>query len=412
MMVTKSALGLLLCSSAAAFHSTPLSLRPTASRSPLNRPNQHGSAIKKYITVMAAGESDGKVVIVGSINQDLKTYAPSLPAPGETILGSEFTTTAGGKGGNQAAAAASIGIVSEDAGVHMIGRVGEDAYGDALLTSLKSFGVNIDEKESKLAGEHTGIASIIVDSTSGQNTIVVAPGANFALTKEDVKSSLSDLLGGSDRKDVVVLQLEIQPESALQSLQTASELGAITILNPAPAPEGWKLDDKWFASIDVLIPNETELATLCGVTHSEDVKGEGEVAMAKSLLEKGVRQAVIVTLGSRGAMIVTKDDTIMISEPPENPAKLLPVEDAVGAGDAFCGSLAAYLSRGVELEKAASMACGVASTSVRKKGAQESYPSADEMPDCLKVGYGDQFKELADEISSATLKSETTSKNA
>ena len=148
-----------------------------------------------------------------------------------------------------------------------------------------------------------------------------------------------------------------------------------------------------------MIPNETELASLCGLSSSELVTGEGEEAMAKALLEKGVRQGVIVTLGARGAMIVKKNEvsrpsgtesddgiqTIMISEPIDLPCKSEPVVDAVGAGDAFCGALAAYLSRGIDLDKAACMSCGVASMSVRKRGAQESYPHADELPDCLRL---------------------------
>ncbi|KAL9183873.1 hypothetical protein ACHAXT_004729 [Thalassiosira profunda] len=347
----------------------------------------------------------GKVVVVGSINQDLTTYAPSLPAPGQTILGSDFITTPGGKGANQAVAASIIGAVPDTGlcGVHMIGRVGDDVMGGALITGLRAKGVRIDEGEASVAGAHTGVASIVVDSTSGQNTIVVAPGANLALAEKDVESALGSLLESNSQRNVVLVQLEITPESALKSLATASMLGALTILNPAPAPKGWALTDEWFGTIDILVPNETELASLCGVSDSEVVTGEGEDAMARSLLERGVRQAVIVTLGARGAMIVRRNEegdtqasaaldssddnlqTIMISEPADLPCKSETVVDAVGAGDAFCGALAAYLSRGVELEQAASMACGVASMSVRKRGAQESYPSAEDLPDCLRL---------------------------
>lgn len=256
----------------------------------------------------------------------------------------------------------------------------------------------MDERESIVEGPHTGVASIVVDSNTGENTIVVAPGANMALSAEDAESSLGALLDGGDAagggRDVVLVQLEIAPETALRSLQSASRLGALTILNPAPAPEGWELDDEWYSSIDVLIPNETELASLCGVPNSDDVTGEGEEAMARALLDKGVRQAVVVTLGARGAMIVRRSEsddgaesarTAMIGEPSGLPCSSLPVVDAVGAGDAFCGALAAFLSRGVDLEAASSMACGVASMSVRKRGAQESYPTEEELPDCLRL---------------------------
>ena len=340
--------------------------------------------------------SNGKVIVVGSINQDLTTYASSLPSAGQTILGTDFITTGGGKGANQAVAASKINIVDtqNNGGVYMIGRVGNDVMGNTLLSSLQTYGVKMNKDEMKVKHEHTGVASINVDTNSGQNTIVVAPGANLALSSDDVQSSLADL----SEKDVVLVQLEIKPEAALQALKCASARGALTILNPAPAPEDWELTNEWYSSIDILIPNETELASLCGLSNEEEyITGEGEEAMAKSLLDKGIRHAVIVTLGERGAMIVRRckgdsnsngslqTQTIMISEPPELPCKSQPVVDTVGAGDSLCGSLAAYLSRGVELEKAASMACGVASMSVRKRGAQESYPSADNLPDCLKL---------------------------
>ncbi len=345
----------------------------------------------------------GKVIVVGSINQDLTTYAPSLPTPGQTILGSDFIITAGGKGANQAVAASSIAAVHETRGVHMIGRVGNDDMGTSLITKLLSKGVRINELDSIEVGVHTGVASIIVDTVSGQNTIVVAPGANMHLSKEKVEESLMDLLSNSDgnkhERTVVLVQLEIAPESALQALQCASKRGAMSILNPAPAPEAWELTNEWYSAIDVLVPNETELASLCGLSNSDSVTGEGEEAMAQALLERGVRHAVIVTLGARGAMIVRRNvagrvsdtnsnngiQTIMIGEPSDLPCKSEPVVDTVGAGDAFCGALAAYLSQGVDLENAARMACGVASMSVRKRGAQESYPTVDELPDCLRL---------------------------
>ena len=338
---------------------------------------------------------NSKVIVVGSINQDLTTYASSLPSAGQTILGTDFVTTGGGKGANQAVAASKLNIVDtqNNGGVYMIGRVGNDVMGNTLLSSLQTNGVKINKDEMKVIGQHTGVASINVDTNSGQNTIVVAPGANLALTSDDVQSSLANV----SEKDVVLVQLEIKPEAALQALKSASSKGALTILNPAPAPKDWELTPEWYSYIDLLIPNETELASLCGLSNEEEsVTGEGEEAMARQLLDKGIRHAVIVTLGERGAMIVRrcKDDTnadslqtqtIMISEPADLPCKDEPVVDTVGAGDSFCGGLAAYLSRGVELEKAASMACGVASMSVRKRGAQESYPSADNLPDCLKL---------------------------
>mmetsp|Transcript_23047 Transcript_23047/g.49903 ORF Transcript_23047/g.49903 Transcript_23047/m.49903 type:complete len:641 (+) Transcript_23047:74-1996(+) len=410
-MIVKVPIIGLLCRHTFAFHSTFLSIRSTRTsyrthnHSIMGRLGSTHASQKENPTA----DNNGKVIVVGSINQDLTTYATSLPTPGQTILGSDFITTAGGKGANQAVAASSIGVVDQTVGgVHMIGRVGNDDMGRGLVSGLQSKGVKLNESETRVAGAHTGVASINVDLNTGQNTIVVAPGANLELSSDDVKSSLADLLSDGDkqRRDVVLVQLEIKPETALQTLTSASKLGALTILNPAPAPKGWELTEDWYSSIDILIPNETELASLCGVSNSEDVTGEGEEAMAKSLLERGVRHAVIVTLGARGAMIVRRKhyanvesssnapdnsnidnnlQTIMISEPSDLPCKFQPVVDAVGAGDAFCGALAAYLSRGIHLDQAASMACGVASMSVRKRGAQTSYPEAEDLPDCLRL---------------------------
>ena len=356
----------------------------------------------------------GKVVVVGSINQDLTTYAPSLPQPGETLLGTDFVTSAGGKGSNQAVAAASIGIVRgtsgnvnmKESGVYMIGKVGNDDMGTTLLNGLSSRKVQIDEEKSRTSDAHTGVASIVVDTTSGQNTIVVSPGANLALKPNEVSSSLEKILINSNddsTQNVVLVQLEISPDAALEALKTAKKLGAISILNPAPAPKGWKLTNEWYSSIDILIPNESELESICGVSDEDksSVTGEGEEAMAKALLDRGVKHAVIVTLGARGAMVLKRDasrkrnadesspedgvETIMISEPDDLQCKSEPVVDAVGAGDAFCGALSAYLSRGVDLALAASKACGVASISVRKRGAQESYPEENELPSCLRL---------------------------
>jgi len=403
-----------ICHRTFAFHVPIQSIRSKSLRLPShshgNTPINIENLNKKY----SAMSDNGKVIIVGSINQDMTTYASSLPSPGQTILGSDFITTAGGKGANQAVAASSIGVVNTSHGVHMIGRVGNDSIGRSLLSSLQSKGVKLDENRARITGAHTGVASINVDLNTGQNTIVVAPGANLALSKEDVDDSLACLLGsGGEGKNVVLVQLEIKPSAALQTLRSASNLGALTILNPAPAPKEWELTQDWYCSIDILVPNETELASLCGVPNCDDVTGEGEEAMARSLLDKGVRQAVIVTLGARGAMIVRKSDTnvdniqtVMISEPADMPCKYKPVVDAVGAGDAFCGALAAYLSRGIGLDQAASMACGIASMSVRKRGAQESYPSADDLPDSLRLDseltiHRDNSKESANQTRKA-----------
>uniref|UniRef100_A0A7S2HP79 Multifunctional fusion protein n=1 Tax=Helicotheca tamesis TaxID=374047 RepID=A0A7S2HP79_9STRA len=353
--------------------------------------------------------NEGGVVIVGSANQDLTAYTPVLPTIGQTVMGTSFITSCGGKGANQAVAAASISASPN--GVRMICRVGNDSFGQALLSNFQNVGVTY-EKDHVVCEEtkyHTGVAPILVDTSSGDNMIVVAPGANYALSPSDIETAI---LGSSDKNKgpaVVVTQLEIKPESALQALKSGRAVGATTILNPAPAPEDWVMSEEFYQLADIVIPNETELRIICGRPPQDEneeeeeeegeknVENEEEIEMAKELLSKGVKRAIIVTLGARGAMIVqrnpdsdgdeTKDPIVTFVDAPKDlPCRSEPVVDTVGAGDAFCGSLSAYLSAGLSLEDAATKACGVASMSVRKRGAQTSYPRVEDLPDVLRVG--------------------------
>lgn len=319
------------------------------------------------------------VVVVGSANQDLTAYTPVLPTMGETVMGGDFETSEGGKGANQAVAAGSLGICP----VTMICRVGNDVFGESILRKLSSVNVVWEQERAILKGPNSpssGTATIVVDTNSGDNMIIVTPGANYELTAEQVDESLRSL----ERKpSIVVVQLEIKPKAALQALKTAKDLGAVTILNPAPAPDGYTLDE-FFPYCDVIIPNETELRKVLGRPEDDP---EDEVVMAKELLGKGPDVA-IVTLGARGAMVVAQGEdtepTVALVDAPEDlPARSEPVQDTVGAGDAFCGALSSYLSVGVPLNEAAALACGFASMSVRRRGA--SYPTASELPDCLLV---------------------------
>ena len=240
-------------------------------------------------------------------------------------------------------------------------------------------GVQFEEEATMAKDAHSGVAPIVVDTSSGDNMIIVVPGANHVLMPQDVRDAI---LACDPPPAVVVTQLEIRPETALEAMRVGKQVGATTILNPAPAPEGWTLDD-FYEHVDILIPNETELQSLC-----KDVGGSEE-EMAKFLLKKGVGKAVVVTLGARGAMVVAKADNdtqvTLVKAPDELPCRDDPVQDTIGAGDSFCGATATYLSAGLDLSQATTMACGVASMSVRKKGAQTSYPTASELPDCLKV---------------------------
>jgi len=376
----------------------------------------------------------GKVIIVGSANQDLTCYATTTPRLGETVLGTSFQTSCGGKGANQAIAAASLGLPCLEVGV--VCRLGEDGFANDLLDAFDEAGVTYDKTVIQAPGHHTGVAPIIVNSQSGDNMIVVVPGANRALTPTDVRSGVRLLLddstnethtttnsiGKRGRKNVIVTQLEIRRDAALEAMKVGKEMGALTILNPAPAQEmaatvsemdsvetEMHADADFYRNVDILVPNETELRTLYqgtggdGMTVGDDQVPGGkeveEVQMAKRLLQLGVKEAVIVTLGARGAMIVSRTQGInvtnknddegfeitMVQADPNLPHHDQPVEDTVGAGDCFCGSLAAYLSTGTDLTDAATKACGVASMSVRKRGAQSSYPRREDLPDLLRI---------------------------
>jgi non-canonical purine NTP pyrophosphatase (RdgB/HAM1 family) len=262
----------------------------------------------------------------------------------------------------------------------MVCNVGDDIFGQNLLTNFKKVGVQYDQETTILKGVPSGVASIVVDSKSGDNMIIVSPGANYCLKKEDVRKAVSEASPSQ-----VIVQLEIIPEVALEALKAGKDAGALTMLNTAPAPEGWSLEDpgmEFYPYVDVLILNESELQKVC-----QGVEGNEE-ALAKSLLPK-IGRAVIVTLGSRGAMVMEKkgdDITIDYADAPADlPARKEPVKNTVGAGDSFCGALSSYLSTGLTLAEAAGYACGIASMSVRKDGAQSSYPTYDELPDSLKL---------------------------
>lgn len=325
--------------------------------------------------------------MVGSANQDLTSYTSQLPTLGETVMGTTFETSCGGKGANQAVAAASIGLVPVD----MVCRVGKDVFGTALMNHLSKVGITIDQECTIIDDTSTGVAAITVDTKSGDNMIIVTPGANHALSPRNVEDALKKIVKPGD---MVVVQLEITFEAALQALKTAKEIGATTLLNPAPAPTSLSLQE-FYPFVDILIPNESELVQLC---KNDGYNGDtnDEVAMAKALLEKGVQQTVVVTLGARGAMPVTKGadgsmTTSIVQAPLDLPCRNDPVVDTIGAGDAFCGSLATFLqTKKFTLEQAVERACGFAGISVRRRGA--SYPTWEELPECLtKEANGDDI---------------------
>ncbi len=290
----------------------------------------------------------GKVTVVGSSNTDLTVQCPSLPGRGETVLGGELYKTPGGKGANQAVAAARAG-----ADVTFVGAVGDDDFGRAAVEGLRADGIRTDHVATK-PGTASGVALILVEQ-AGENIIAVAPGANAELSPDDVRAA-SDAIRSAD---VLLLQFEVPIESVVHAARIAHAAGAHVVLNPAPMPDR-PLTNELLACVDYIVPNEGELARLAGA-YTEAV-----------LFEAGV-SALVVTMGAEGVRIVTPDATTRV------PGVEVEAVDAVGAGDCFCGYLAAGLSEGMELPDAARFACSAAALSVTRRGAQTSIPRRDEV---------------------------------
>lgn len=288
----------------------------------------------------------GRVIVVGSVNIDLVVTARKLPAPGETVIGGNFAQHHGGKGGNQAVAAARLGAATS-----FVGAVGNDDFGRSARSALEDEHVDVSELWT-LADQATGVALILVDP-DGENSIAVASGANGAVTPEQVAGSISALAPGPG--DIVLVGHEVPTGAVAAALRVAGERGATTILNPAPASG---LDAETVALAEIVTPNEGELATL------EDA---------------GVRaERLLVSLGSEGAELRTADGSVRI------PAMRVEAVDTVGAGDTLNGALAASLAAGLPLEDAARRAVAAASLAVTKAGAREGMPTLDELEAALR----------------------------
>lgn len=302
----------------------------------------------------------GRVCVLGSLNMDLVVRAPRLPGPGETLGGGCFNTYPGGKGANQAVAAARMG-----ARVTMIGRVGNDAYGADLRKVLGREGVDLTALRSA-AGVSTGVALITVGETDGENTIVVAGGANLKVTPQDAEG-----VGGLIRSaEVLLMQLEVPIEAVMRATRLAHDTDRLVVLNAAPAME---LPEELLRSLDVLIVNEVEAASLAGGGGGE---GEAE-SLARALLEKGPR-AVVVTLGARGALVAEASGVKMV------PSVEVEARDTVGAGDAFCGAVAAMLAEGRPLGEAVRVGCVAGALAATVAGAIPSLPTRQAVGDRLR----------------------------
>jgi len=287
----------------------------------------------------------------------------SLPRPGETVLGGTFFTARGGKGANQAVAAARAG-----GSVALIACLGDDALGDETLAALAAEGIDVNGVR-RMAGTPSGVALILVDER-GENSIAVAPGANALLAPEHVAPSAELLAPG----DVLVAQLETPLESIQAAAQAANRAGARMILNPAPARD---LPDELLALVSVLTPNESEAARLAGVPSSAE---RGLESAATALLQRGVG-AVVITLGAAGAYVATTELREII------PGHRVEARDTTGAGDAFNGALAVGLAEQMSLVDAVRFANAAAAISVTRDGAQPAAPSRVQILELLAVNH-------------------------
>ncbi|MDQ7820345.1 MAG: ribokinase [Armatimonadota bacterium] len=298
-----------------------------------------------------------RIAVVGSANMDLVVTAPRLPQVGETVIGGTFATFPGGKGANQAVAAARLG-----ASVAMVGRVGADAFGRALRDGLAAEGVDVRHlREDPQAS--TGVALITVDQ-AGRNTIVVASGANMRVSADDVEAA-RDVLAASQ---VVLLQLEVPVPVVLHAARLASEAGCRVILDPAPAPAD-PLPESLYRLLTVINPNEVEARALTGVDPAD---ADGARRAADTLLARGCRAAVI-KLGERGSYVAA-DGVRELA-----PAVPVQAVDTTAAGDAFAAALAVALAEGRDLRGAVRFATVAAAVSVTRAGAQPSMPRREEV---------------------------------
>ena len=302
------------------------------------------------------------VTVVGSLNMDLVARTPRIPQPGETIIGGEFRTVPGGKGANQAVAAARLG-----AQVSMVGRVGHDAFADPLLQNLAAASVDhaFVTRDPEAA---TGVALIFVDD-AGQNSIVVAAGANMRLSPADVDAAEAVIAAS----DVVLLQLESPLETVTRAAEVARAHGARVVLNPAPARS---VPSALLSRVDVLIPNESETAHLTGLPLGD--RAAAEVAAA-ALRDMGVG-TVILTLGGRGAMLACEEGAELF------PAFEVDPVDTTAAGDAFVGSFAVALAEGRSLPEAVRWGNAAGALATTRLGAQPSLPARRAVAELLSRG--------------------------
>ena len=296
-----------------------------------------------------------KIVVIGSTNTDMVVKAARIPAPGETILGGRFLMNPGGKGANQAVAAARLG-----GAVVFVAKVGDDLFGREAKSLFAKEGICTDYVLTD-AVEPSGVALIMVDE-KGENCISVASGANGTLTPGDVEAARGEI----EKAGLILMQLETPVETVLRAAQWASAKGVPVVLNPAPACE---LPDALLKCLSLITPNESESQLLTGIQVSDETSA---ALAAKALCAKGVK-SVVITMGAKGAFVYADGQGVLV------PAFKVKAVDTTAAGDVFNGALAVALTEGHSLTVAVGFAAKAASVSVTRMGAQASAPYRDEI---------------------------------
>ena len=303
-----------------------------------------------------------KIVVVGSANTDMVVKTERIPGPGETVIGGEFVMAAGGKGANQAVAAARLG-----AEVTLVGCLGHDVFGDQAIAGYQQEGIDTSYvvRDAEAA---SGVALIFVDA-QGENSIAVASGANARLTPADVEQAQAVIAAA----DVLLVQLEVPLPAVQRAIQLAHDAGVCVILNPAPAK---RIDPDLLAQVDIATPNEHEIRVVVGEQEQQ--------AAIERMLAAGTK-TVLVTLGSEGALWASRDGQQNV------PAFAVQAIDTTAAGDAFNGGLACALGRGLAMAEAICYASAVAALAVTRLGAQPSLPRGSEVDAFLHArGKADQ----------------------
>mgnify|MGYP000261652561 FL=1 len=302
----------------------------------------------------------GQVTVVGSFMYDLVATVPRRPKTGETLVGNTFGMFLGGKGANQAIAASRAGSK-----VTMVGRLGNDFFGKQFLEKFSREGINTDFVTQD-DENGTGVAMPLIDA-SGDNSIVIIPQANMALTVENINQAQSTIADA----DVLVMQCEVPMDANQRAAEIAKQNDTLVILNPAPAQ---LIPDQILKLVDIIIPNEIETETLTGLP----TKTENDILVAgRNLLSKGV-ETVILTLGDRGSLLLNEDGEKLI------PAFDVSVVDTTAAGDSFCGVLAASLANGISINLSVEIANAAGALAVTKLGAEPSLPQRDAIDDLLQ----------------------------